>query len=225
MQVKSVQSHYFSPEELHLLSCTGNAIGNDVWMQHWTQAEHPFPSIKSVVDIQDFMRIKYIDRKWFNHGKMNIIRQQAITSMPRDVSMQEEKKPTPQKSSWSFSTAKLPSPAETVAGTEVYSWFGFKTGKQNTLPTPTDTPHISPSIPKLKVNPHAPVPVVKCAKPLSIQTSQVQEAYGSGTGGTSPTEYASEYSLAAWSAYLSRPKGYSTLESRHANAYKGDASR
>jgi len=103
----------------------------------------------------------------------------------------------------------LPSPP--VSTTDVTSWFSFTRQKpKNNAPNPKNVAY-----PK------------HCSKsrtssmPMSVPLPPID--YSTGVINNSPTKAKSQYSIAAWTEYFQQPTGYSTVESKHSNRFKGSA--
>jgi len=65
-RVKSLSMASFKPEEIKALQEGGNTIAHEKWMKNWNPDEYPEPDAGDVDRIRQFIRLKYVDKRWSN---------------------------------------------------------------------------------------------------------------------------------------------------------------
>jgi len=66
--VKSISMASFKPEEIKGLLEGGNAIARQTWMARWSPSDFPEPDPGDPERLRQFIRLKYIDKKWVAGG-------------------------------------------------------------------------------------------------------------------------------------------------------------
>jgi hypothetical protein len=64
-RVKSVSMASFKPEEVKGLQEGGNEVHKGIWLARWNPEEYPEPTQGDDQSIRRFLRMKYIDKKWY----------------------------------------------------------------------------------------------------------------------------------------------------------------
>lgn len=66
-RVKSISMASFKPEEMKGLLEGGNAIAREKWLAKWKPSDFPEPDPGDPDKLRQFIRMKYIDKKWVAH--------------------------------------------------------------------------------------------------------------------------------------------------------------
>jgi hypothetical protein len=56
----------FTAEEINALQSAGNAVCQRQWMAKWRPAEFTLPEPNDLHRIREFVRIKYVQKRWFD---------------------------------------------------------------------------------------------------------------------------------------------------------------
>ncbi|XP_011270367.1 hypothetical protein, variant [Capsaspora owczarzaki ATCC 30864] len=65
-RTKPVNTATFSATEVELLRTRGNRSAYKVWMGNWNPTEHPVPDAADTPRFRQFLRLKYIERKFYD---------------------------------------------------------------------------------------------------------------------------------------------------------------
>ena len=58
----------FSPEDVEEMASGGNSSHNALYMARWTPKEFPIPNGTDITKLRDFIRYKYVDKRWYSNG-------------------------------------------------------------------------------------------------------------------------------------------------------------
>ena len=56
----------FKQEEIDKLKKIGNANARKIWLAKWTPSDFPEPDSTKQKQIREFMRLKYVEKKWYD---------------------------------------------------------------------------------------------------------------------------------------------------------------
>lgn len=67
-RVKSISMASFKPDEVKGLQDGGNKNAREQWMARWNADEYPEPEAGDLERIRQFIRLKYVEKKWIERG-------------------------------------------------------------------------------------------------------------------------------------------------------------
>jgi hypothetical protein len=65
-RVKGLSTSIFTQVEVVSLKAKGNEWAQGVWMARYNAREYPQPSVKDTYKIKEFMRAKYVDKRFYS---------------------------------------------------------------------------------------------------------------------------------------------------------------
>ncbi|KAN0037243.1 hypothetical protein ACTFIV_002579 [Dictyostelium citrinum] len=77
-RVKSLSSDKFTQQDIERLEKVGNKMADEIWLSKWSQKQYPIPFPSDEKKVRDFIKMKYIEKKWIKEG----IKQSDFISPP-----------------------------------------------------------------------------------------------------------------------------------------------
>jgi len=65
-RIKMISMATFKQEEIDKLKKIGNANARKIWLAKWTPSDFPEPDATKQKQIREFMRLKYVEKKWYD---------------------------------------------------------------------------------------------------------------------------------------------------------------
>eukprot|EP01036_Dinobryon_divergens_P023623 gene23623-31989_t len=78
-KVKGISMSSFTDEDVQQLSRVGNEAHNAVYMARFTPREFQIPNGSDIVKLKDFIRMKYVDRRWYGESTVSTTESNSTT--------------------------------------------------------------------------------------------------------------------------------------------------
>ncbi|KAF2078666.1 hypothetical protein CYY_000037 [Polysphondylium violaceum] len=76
-RVKSIASDKFTEQDLEKLKNIGNKMATELWLSKWNQKEYPLPHPNEEKKVREFIKLKYLEKKWLKNG----VKEEEIITM------------------------------------------------------------------------------------------------------------------------------------------------
>ena len=69
----------FTPEEVAEIATGGNLAHNAVYLANHNPVDHPFPRGTDMTKLKEFIRRKYVEKKWYNSAAVHSVKVPAAS--------------------------------------------------------------------------------------------------------------------------------------------------
>jgi len=84
-KVKSPTMGTFKPEQIELLRKGGNQVARKLWRANWNPKEYPEPSPDNIVAIREFIRLTYIEKRWYASSSTSSTSSPSLSSLSSEA--------------------------------------------------------------------------------------------------------------------------------------------
>ncbi len=94
-KIKTISASEFTEAEVEAIKAGGNDVAAKIWLAKWSPTEYAKPDPSTPLRVKEFMRLKYVDKRWYRDPSEKPAKSTKKKAAPKPVEADDEPEPAP----------------------------------------------------------------------------------------------------------------------------------